>query len=263
MIVATLAMGGAVASAQVSTVNAGDLILGVQQSGAANVLEIDLGSVANLTSSFNADISSALTAAGLSNLSLDSWSIAAAVGGANAGASTTLGSSSYLPHAFWVTQASGYGSVSSLSFNSATVINTNVVSLGTNLGGLASVGTTGLLANAAVVSASDATSYATYEGGNNYGLGSALSTASIETTGAGSADLYGYNSLTPGVKVSKTVTTMQSDLLPTLLGTFTLSSTGELSFTATAIPEPSTYAMILGVAALGFVMLRRRQQVTA
>jgi len=48
------------------------------------------------------------------------------------------------------------------------------------------------------------------------------------------------------------------------LGTFTLGSDGILTFTGlTAIPEPSTYAMILGVFALGFVMLRRRQQVTA
>jgi hypothetical protein len=39
------------------------------------------------------------------------------------------------------------------------------------------------------------------------------------------------------------------------LGTLTLSSSG---LTFTAIPEPSTYAMILGVFALGFVMLRRR-----
>jgi len=46
------------------------------------------------------------------------------------------------------------------------------------------------------------------------------------------------------------------------LGTFTLNATsGMLTFTA--IPEPSTYAIILGVAALGFVMLRRRQQVLA
>jgi len=39
------------------------------------------------------------------------------------------------------------------------------------------------------------------------------------------------------------------------LGTLTLSSSG---LTFTAIPEPSTYALILGVFALGFVMLRRR-----
>ena len=43
------------------------------------------------------------------------------------------------------------------------------------------------------------------------------------------------------------------------LGTLTLSSSG---MTFTAIPEPSTYAMILGVFALGFVMLRRRAQAT-
>jgi hypothetical protein len=45
----------------------------------------------------------------------------------------------------------------------------------------------------------------------------------------------------------------------TLLGTFTLDSTG-LTFTVAAIPEPSTYAAILGVATLGFVAIRRRKQ---
>lgn len=44
------------------------------------------------------------------------------------------------------------------------------------------------------------------------------------------------------------------------LGTFTLTSSG-LTFTAfQAIPEPSTYAMILGVATLGFAAIRRRKQ---
>jgi len=47
-----------------------------------------------------------------------------------------------------------------------------------------------------------------------------------------------------------------------LLGTLALTTGGEVFFTS-AIPEPSTYAMILGAAALGFVMLRRRQQVAA
>jgi hypothetical protein len=46
------------------------------------------------------------------------------------------------------------------------------------------------------------------------------------------------------------------------LGTLALTTGGEVFFTS-AIPEPSTYAMILGAAALGFVMLRRRQQVLA
>jgi hypothetical protein len=46
----------------------------------------------------------------------------------------------------------------------------------------------------------------------------------------------------------------------TFLGTLALFGNGNVEFFAAAIPEPSTYAMILGVAALGFVMIRRRQQ---
>jgi hypothetical protein len=42
------------------------------------------------------------------------------------------------------------------------------------------------------------------------------------------------------------------------LGYFALAGNGDLSFTA--IPEPSAYAAILGVAALGFVTVRRRQK---
>ena len=52
-----------------------------------------------------------------------------------------------------------------------------------------------------------------------------------------------------------------STVTATLLGNLELTTGGELFFTA--IPEPSTYTMILGVFALGFVMLRRRHQVTA
>lgn len=44
------------------------------------------------------------------------------------------------------------------------------------------------------------------------------------------------------------------------LGYFTLANDGVLTFTATAIPEPSTYAAILGAAAMGFVMIRRRKE---
>jgi hypothetical protein len=46
------------------------------------------------------------------------------------------------------------------------------------------------------------------------------------------------------------------------LGTFTLNaSTHVLTFTA--IPEPSTYAAILGVLTVGFVLIRRRSQAGA
>jgi hypothetical protein len=51
----------------------------------------------------------------------------------------------------------------------------------------------------------------------------------------------------------------------TYLGSLELSSTGGLFFTdfvPTAIPEPSVYAAILGVATLAFVVIRRRKQQT-
>ena len=44
-----------------------------------------------------------------------------------------------------------------------------------------------------------------------------------------------------------------------LLGTFKLYQNGDFSFTS-VIPEPSTYAALLGVATLGFVAIRRRKQ---
>jgi hypothetical protein len=69
----------------------------------------------------------------------------------------------------------------------------------------------------------------------------------VESSTVGSTSLNLYE-LTPGGGAG------------TLLGTFNLSSTG-LTFTGfTAIPEPSTYAALLGVATLGFVAIRRRKQ---
>ena len=45
------------------------------------------------------------------------------------------------------------------------------------------------------------------------------------------------------------------------LGTFALYQNGDLTFTAfQAIPEPTTYAALLGVATLGFAAIRRRKQ---
>ena len=71
--------------------------------------------------------------------------------------------------------------------------------------------------------------------------------APVESTTVGSTSLKLWE-MTPGTGPG------------TLLGTFNLDSTG-LTFTVSAIPEPSTYAAILGIATLGFVAIRRRKQV--
>ena len=71
--------------------------------------------------------------------------------------------------------------------------------------------------------------------------------SAVESTTVGSTSLNLWE-LTPGTGPG------------TLLGTFNLDSTG-LTFTAfTAIPEPSTYAAILGLVTVGFAAIRRRKQ---
>ncbi len=55
---------------------------------------------------------------------------------------------------------------------------------------------------------------------------------------------------------------VQGAVSSTLLGTFKLYNDGGFSFTsaAAAIPEPSTYAALLGIVTLGIVAIRRRRQ---
>ena len=70
-----------------------------------------------------------------------------------------------------------------------------------------------------------------------------FSRASFEQTASNAfltADLYQY----------------QKGVDALYLGSIALSNTGDLTFTA--VPEPSTYAMILGALTLGFVAVRRR-----
>jgi hypothetical protein len=71
-----------------------------------------------------------------------------------------------------------------------------------------------------------------------------------EQAGAGQADLFDLN-----------LRTNPSASSSPFLGTFALQSNGELFFYGvSAIPEPSTYAGLLGVVTLGIVAIRRRRQ---
>lgn len=90
---------------------------------------------------------------------------------------------------------------------------------------------------------------------------------------AGAGTLFGMSAFASGVTFQGAVSGPNLDLYQNSpiasgsapasdLGYFALNgNTGALTFTVpgSAIPEPSTYAMILGLAALGFVMIRRRQ----
>jgi hypothetical protein len=132
------------------------------------------------------------------------------------------------------------------------------------LDGVAS--TAGYIGKASLTQATPAAKIVTYYNGLT------SSSAQIATTFSGSwkttdAALTFFN---PVTQLSSTVGTA-SDLYQvaavanqagTFLGTFDITSSGELTF-STAIPEPSTYAAILGAAVLGFVALRRRRSVSA
>jgi PEP-CTERM motif len=76
--------------------------------------------------------------------------------------------------------------------------------------------------------------------------------AAIESTTVGSTSLKLWE-LLPGSGAG------------TLLGTFNLDSVNGLTFTVggAAIPEPSTYAALLGVVTLGIVAIRRRRQASS
>jgi hypothetical protein len=107
----------------------------------------------------------------------------------------------------------------------------------------------GVATGAGVVTATSvSTSWSTIEGSpqafQNY------SKAAFESvSGAGSADLYAN------------APTSSSGVQASFLGTFSISAVnGDVLFTTAAIPEPSVYAAILGVATLGFVAIRRRKQ---
>jgi hypothetical protein len=268
---AALALSGVSAYAQ-ATYTVGDLIVGFEQNGNANSVEIDLGNISTFTTGGVAsnhnygDISSALTGFGgvASNLQ---WSVTGTIGLGNVGSSTTLAGVSLMPNALWVTQSQLTGAgvqgstLTSITFGSSAGPLSNINTMGIDLTGKPSIGATGILLNSSVLPVSDTASYGPLMG--SFPNMSFASEGSIERSGAGSLDLYLLNSTVAGTagKGGKT----QGDLGVTFLGTFDLSSAGQLTFTAggTPIPEPSTYAMILGVAALGFVMLRRRQQMAA
>lgn len=113
---------------------------------------------------------------------------------------------------------------------------------------------------------------AMFGGGNAAAPGSfASNDAYVPGTKVFSQDLTGGNNFNyySGSVVGNTGSSSSSinlyELQPTSsgtapgveLGTFTLTSSG---LTFTAIPEPSTYAAVLGVLTLGFVLLRRRSK---
>ena len=238
----TLALAG-FAKAQSITANQADLIIsfrvsdqvdlsgGISGNGTEN-LEIDLGPAANfLSNNYTFNLGPDLVALFGSSWNTAStlyWSVAASQG-------TT--SSNIL----WATSP---GNQATFSRQSGSLQNTTRGYIDGVRGGLNGSTSTGLGLNAAIIAASQSTSYTT------------------EVT-KGSTSYYGYTKFNSGIEsgVSNTgAVTADLYYIPsgsgagTDWGTFSLATNGSLTYAA-VVPEPSTYTS-LGVGA-AFVLLAR------
>ncbi len=244
-----------------------DLLLGFQQAGNTTDYEADLGSMSNyigLAPNTIKNLSADISAADLNGLfgstftgGTVTWGAVATVG---AGA-TTLNGVSVPAKSTFITQfdsiATGLApslTPPSSQFKDAATATSNTRYLAiqgvyTPLNGAASASTP----NAALIAASASNSWSKWANGqgvNAFGNGIDAPTALSLSAGQYSVvDLFQYGvgtTSTPG----------------TYIGSLELSSTGGLWFTnyvPTVVPEPSTYAALIGVAVLGFAMLRRKQ----
>jgi hypothetical protein len=258
-------------SAHAITAAKDDLVLGFSASGgtgAAVNLEVDLGNVAQFYNT-----SGTLTLTGLKNADLVStygsnwdtrvdltWGV---VGTTGAAVGTTVLGNTIASKTLWGTEAETTLGLQSTGWNRGTTnnqqgsANTIATLYNGGLGSLTNASATGNSATAAVISNSLAGSWTLQEGGiSAFGYFNPKSSfengTNISSGSWAASDLY---ELQPA----------NGTPLAVYLGTFALSSDGVLTYgdsysVATAVPEPSTYAVILGAVTLGFVALRRHQR---
>jgi PEP-CTERM motif len=270
--IASLALIGAAfsfqhASAQVAVAN-GDLIFGAEtiNSGSATGtnLEVDLGQITQFTTtselSFpdvsSVDLSSVL-GSGYATATNAFWSVAGTTGTAASGSDV----GGYFKGAVFLTLGANPGSNSEGTLSQSA---TQVASLFTGLTNLNPAPTSAPNSGGkgVEISASSPTSYSSEEGTSagshvffTIGTGGNTSFGSGETL-----DLYALNAGGDGRNFANTQVPAE------LLGAFSYSKADGLTFTgvdfsAAAVPEPSTYALLgLGAAALFFVARRRALQ---
>jgi len=245
-------------------VNYGDLILGFRSSATSTNLEVNLGAVSQFT---QATAGSTFTVSNLNVADLETvftanWNTSALAFGVmgttgKTGSNNGSGPDGQPLSTLWLSWGTSLGAPAqkiASQQNFAVTGWLNLISTG-NTASLALANNTILSnANSALVDATKAGSWTVSETTGTAFNGVGLTKASFETvggfTGSTAFDLY---ELLPGSGSGS------------LVGVFTLTDTGTLSFTssglyAAAIPEPSTYAAIFGVAMLGFAGFRRRIQ---
>jgi len=236
---AVLALGLVGAHAQTITspgaagYSSGDLLLSFYGTSAANDTVFDIGTLATYQSLTpgtytvagfdSAGVTDVLTNTGSFGSSIY-WNVASGNGGTGELALTDGGAA--------IRNSSTYSGLASAIDN-----------IGFEVEGSAGSGTS---ANDAVLSDKPIYNQIGVNASHNWSGGPAVTSDSVTT---GTTTLYLYDLDHAGA----------SSGFGKELGYFTLnSSTDSLTFTVTAIPEPSTYAAILGALTIGFVVVRRR-----
>jgi hypothetical protein len=280
---AALLGAGASMHAAGITINSGDLVLGFQD--ATNSIQFDLGNVSTLnltalngaTTDLGYNVNTALSYAGgdgratgygatWASTSGISWTVAGAdasnfyAGMAQTSPSSTIASGAAIPNSTLVMAGDTTAAQSAIA-TMTTTMHTEPASVQLKAGGSTILAAKYLNTDPASINIIDpaGTTGVAFGAFQN----ASLMNTSVTSTTTGTAGLL--NGKTYSAIDLYSFTGPSGNVTDTFLGTLELTTGGEVYFTSalSAIPEPSTYAMILGVFALGFVMLRRRHQVTA
>jgi hypothetical protein len=235
---AFVAVAALAASSYAATAANGDLVLGFKSSAWTTDVVIDLGNVSNYTAPGTYTIG---------NFASQLTSTAAITWGAVADVSDITGTVSDVAYlsSKWLNATGTLGVANSTNWDGKSQDQINLVyaKAGNVYNGIGSY-TVGVAKTIATSSANSWTKNDTSSSAFNFTSAQFNNTLSnLGGTNFSASDLY---------SVQNDGTTGTS----TLVGTFAVFQNGDVTFTV--IPEPSTYALILGAMTVGFVGLRRR-----
>ncbi|XHR29300.1 MAG: PEP-CTERM sorting domain-containing protein [Chthoniobacteraceae bacterium] len=229
-----------------NTWTSGDVLFGISNSADGNdtyIYNVDLGSISDLLSlsatggsktwQLSTSDMNSILGSGWADSDSVSWGVA----------STYNGTSN---KSIWATAATDANVVnlSTISLNTAFTQLSNTIS--TYVNGTALTTTDSNIVSAAeVVQASSSTTWSAENSGASSFKKLTLAVAALDDSTSSSLGLYSYDS------------TATAGSTATLLGTFTLSDSGTLTYEA--VPEPSTYAM-LGIGGLAMLRMFRRRR---
>jgi hypothetical protein len=256
--------------------NDGDLLLGFEQNGTTANLVVNLGSIGQFTAGgayyspgvgvtvaglSSTDLSNVFTASWNSNVqtNLVRWGLA---GRTADGQTTTINSVLYQQNTLFLSRGRTTVGTQSVPFNrtfngTQATIGDNISGLGANLAGLQSTVNS---SQAGIFSDGPGAGWTSYQNGTNSALGFDYN-ANLEQPLTGSAT-GPTNSVLDLYRLNNTNNT-SGPAAGTYLGSFALNNAGVLSFTAAAVPEPSTYvSLALGLGLMGVVLHRRRRLVS-